>query len=194
MSDTDDTPMYDSRTGELLEQPEPDAKGVRDLRAAASRGEKARAENEGLKREMAFMKAGIDTESKAGKLLLKAYDGDLTDISALKAEGESLGALVTPPAPAVEAPANAATPQDAAALAQRGQVASGAPPSSTVTQDKDPYVAAKQGFDQRILSGDSTENAGATAFHDVFAAFDSGDTRVQYRNLEARDSGQDRPG
>lgn len=193
MSDThdDDTPIYDSRTGELLDQPEPDAKGVRDLRAAASRGEKARAENEALKREMAFMKAGIDTESKAGKLLLKAYDGDLADIAALKAEGDSLGALVTPVTPPPATETNAVSAAEQQAMTQRGQVASGAPPSQGVTQDKDPYVAARQGFDQALLSGDSAENAAATAFHNVFAAFDQGDTRVQYRNLEARDAGQD---
>jgi hypothetical protein len=35
----------------------------------------------------------VDTETKAGKLLLKAYDGDLSDIEALKLEASELGAL-----------------------------------------------------------------------------------------------------
>ena len=46
-----------------------DTGGIKDLREAAERGKKATQENDALKREMAFLKAGVDTESKAGQLL-----------------------------------------------------------------------------------------------------------------------------
>ena len=51
--------------------------GIKELRDAADRGKEAIAERDLLKREVAFMKAGVDTDSKAGQLLFKAYDGEL---------------------------------------------------------------------------------------------------------------------
>ena len=62
------------------EQEEPSA-----LRKAAEDGKAARAEAEALKREVAFMKAGVDTGSKLGQLLLKTYEGEL-DPEAIQAE------------------------------------------------------------------------------------------------------------
>lgn len=58
---------------------------LRDLREAAERGKASKAEAEAAKRELAFAKAGIDTDSKQGKMFVKAYDGDL-DKTAIKTE------------------------------------------------------------------------------------------------------------
>ena len=54
-----------------------DAGSIKDLRDAADRGRKATQELDQVKREMAFLKAGVDTDTKAGQLLFKAYDGEL---------------------------------------------------------------------------------------------------------------------
>lgn len=191
----EDEPLFDSKTGEPIE---PAAKATKDLRAAAARSEKLRVENEQLKRESAFLRAGVDTESKAGKLLLKAYDGDLADIDALKAEAESIGALTAPPAPApvptpVAAVPNPITPAEAQALAQRGQTASGAPPSDAVTQGRDPQAFAQAEYDRMTQAGHSKEDAAAQAFRVLSQAFVEGDQRVQWRDQGQSDTSQRYP-
>ena len=75
---------------------------LKELRRAADEGRTAKAEAEAAKRELAFVKAGVDTDTKIGKLLLKTYEGDLT-AEAIKAEALELGAIKA------EAPATTAT-------------------------------------------------------------------------------------
>ena len=58
---------------------------IKELRDAADRGKKATQELDAMKREMAFLKAGVDTDTKAGQLLYKAYDGELVT-EAIQAE------------------------------------------------------------------------------------------------------------
>lgn len=200
MSDTHDseTPRFDAFTGEPLEQPEPSNKDIKDLRAAAARANKSSQEADNLRRENAFLKAGIDTETPTGKMFFKAFDGDLSDLAALKSEAEAVGALrpATPPAPEPVADPNqrqnAPTQAEVIALAQRGQVASGAPPSQTVTGGQDPYIEARQGFEREVAEGRSTEDALANAFSKVLARYDEGDARTFYEQTPARDAGQDR--
>lgn len=62
---------------------------LRELREAAKSGKAAKAEADSLKRELAFSKAGIDTESAKGKMFVRAYDGDL-DTAQIKAQFEEL--------------------------------------------------------------------------------------------------------
>jgi hypothetical protein len=69
------------------------------LREAAERGRRAVDENEVLRKELAFVKAGIDTDSKLGQLLFRTYEGDLT-VDAIKAEAADIPGLLAPtPAP-----------------------------------------------------------------------------------------------
>lgn len=149
---------------------------------------------------MAFLKAGVDTDSKAGKLLLKAYDGDLTDIAALKSEAESIGAIKTaepapPPTPTTPpVPENPITPAEAQALAQRGQVASGAQPSDSVTQGKDPRAMARAEYDRMVTEGRSKEDAAAVAFRAYSIAFTEGDPRTQWRDQGQSDLSRANPG
>ena len=72
-----------------------DTGGIKELRDAADRGREAMQERDQLKREMAFMKAGVDTDSKAGQLLFKAYDGEL-DTEAIQAEWQELAPTPSP--------------------------------------------------------------------------------------------------
>jgi len=62
---------------------------LQELRDAAERGRTAVGENSDLKREMAFLKAGIDTDSKIGGMLLKTYEGEL-DVEAIRAEANAI--------------------------------------------------------------------------------------------------------
>ena len=50
----------------------------RGLRRAANKGKKLESENQQLKRELAFFKAGIDTDDPKMKYFAKGYDGEMT--------------------------------------------------------------------------------------------------------------------
>jgi ribosomal protein L12E/L44/L45/RPP1/RPP2 len=50
----------------------------RGLRRAANKGKKLESENQQLKRELAFFKAGIDTDDPRMRYFVKGYDGELT--------------------------------------------------------------------------------------------------------------------
>jgi hypothetical protein len=63
---------------------------IKDLRAKAERGSQAEAELAAAKRELAFSKAGINTDSKPAQALLKTYEGELTT-DAIKAEAAEWG-------------------------------------------------------------------------------------------------------
>lgn len=82
---------------------------ITSVRAAQRRAEKRAKdldaellEANAAKRELAFLKAGVDTDTPLGKVFVKAYDGELT-ADAIKGEWEALGA--TPTKPEVEVPA-----------------------------------------------------------------------------------------
>lgn len=77
MADQDDTTNQDE---------------LKDLRAAAEAGKAAVADAEAARREIAFVKAGIDTDSKLGKLMFKTYEGELTK-DAIVAEATDLGLI-----------------------------------------------------------------------------------------------------
>jgi ribosomal protein L12E/L44/L45/RPP1/RPP2 len=65
------------------------------LRAAVKRAEKTKAENEALKRELAFAKAGIDPDDTRMKYFVRGYDGDLT-ADAIKQAATEAGFIGAP--------------------------------------------------------------------------------------------------
>lgn len=67
-----------------------DQDDIKTLREKADQATAAQAEAQTARRELAFVKAGIDTESKLGGLLFKTYEGDLTK-DALQTEAKELG-------------------------------------------------------------------------------------------------------
>jgi hypothetical protein len=80
---------FDPETGEEIEEPEtPLIKRLRqqveDLGKELSGGKEAQ-------RKLAFLEAGVDTSAPAGRLLLEAYKGDLSDTQALTAAATELG-------------------------------------------------------------------------------------------------------
>lgn len=94
------------------------------LRKAAEGGAKAKAEAELAKKELAFVKAGINTDTKPAQALLRAYDGELT-AEAIKAEAADWGLVDAPKAPEPEADAPDYT--DDAALQSMRDATSGSP-------------------------------------------------------------------
>ena len=142
-----------------------DAGGIKDLREAAERGKKATQENDALKREMAFLKAGVDTESKAGQLLFKAYDGEL-DVESIRTEADELGLFKSSEE---SAPVMEQTPsEDRQATTERQALAeTSVPPGS---QTESPYDAGHRGLKEMLDKGRSPEDSAARFVHTVLAA------------------------
>lgn len=140
-----------------------DPGGIKELRDAAERGKKASQELDGMRREMAFMKAGVDTESKAGQLLFKAYDGEL-ETDAIKAEWQELVPGLAQPAPVSET-VDAIDTQ--VADQRKDLVGDSVPPES---QQESPYDSGHRAFREMIDSGRPHEDSAAAFVHTVLEA------------------------
>ena len=145
---------------------------IKELRDAADRGKKATQELDAMKREMAFLKAGVDTDTKAGQLLYKAYDGDL-ETAAIQAEWVELvpGAAVPQSDEAVDA-------TDTQVAGQRRDLAGDSVPPENQTER--PYDAGHREFKEMMDAGRPKEDSAARFIHTVLEAAggDSPDQRV----------------
>ena len=137
--------------------------GIKELRDAADRGKKATQELDAMKREMAFLKAGVDTDTKAGQLLYKAYDGEL-ETEAIQAEWSELvpGTAAPPPEPeTVDA-------TDTQVAEQRRELAGDSVPPGTQTES--PYDAGHREFKAMMDAGRPKEDSAARFIHTVLEA------------------------
>ena len=125
---------------------------IKELRDAADRGKKATQELDAMKREMAFLKAGVDTDTKAGQLLYKAYDGELVTES-IQAEWAEL------------------SPGEVAQ--QRQDLAGDAIPPENQTEN--PYDAGHRAFKEALDAGRPHEDSAARFVHTVLEAAGGGD-------------------
>lgn len=120
-----------------------------DLRKYAQRQAAKAREAEALSREVAFLRAGIDTSKTLGKAFLATYDGDLNDQEAILEAAKEFPGIVrgTEVAPSGEADTSATagsqvttTDQTPAAPApsgteQRRALAGGASPAATAVME-----------------------------------------------------------
>lgn len=67
---------------------------LKDSKAALKTANEAKSEGEAAKKELAFLKAGVDTSKGTGKLLAMSYSGELT-MEAIKAQAEEYGLIPT---------------------------------------------------------------------------------------------------
>ena len=148
--------------------------GIKELRDAADRGREAIQERDLLKREMAFMKAGVDTDSKAGQLLFKAYDGEL-ETESIQAEWQE---LVPTPVPVEEPePAQEIVDEtDTQVAEQRQALAEDSVSVEAGTQS--PYEQGFQEFKKAYDEGSPKEDSAARFVHTVLEAASQGDERV----------------
>lgn len=169
--------------------PNPDAAGadsggnadIKALRDAAEQGKRDRQENEQLKRELAFAKAGIDTDSKLGSMLAKTWDGDLDDIESLKAEWAELNPAAgqtstTPPetAPTPEGFQNPADQQQ-----HRENVSgNGTPTGQAGKPGPNPFDQAFESFHKN--GAIPLEGRQEAALGTVLGAYFQGDQRVMF--------------
>jgi hypothetical protein len=132
---------------------------LNDLQAKARRAKKAEesaSEAAVLKREVAFLKAGITTEKGVGALLYKAYDGDLT-VDAIKSAAAEYG---IGDAPVIDAPEVPETEQTA--TTERQNLAAGA--EADVPPVPDAIAEAKKVTMAAFEKGASEEEALAQGF------------------------------
>lgn len=145
---------------------------LKGLRQAADEGRKAKVEAEQAKRELAFVKAGVDTDTKLGQLLLKTYEGDLT-AEAIKAEAMEIGAIKT------EAPAPPTTPASLDEQTQsRERQGLAQEPDVQTDQGQDPYQVAHKGFEEKMAKGMTRERAAGEWGLEILRAARAGDPRV----------------
>lgn len=146
------------------------------LRKAAADGKVAMAEREALRKELLFARAGIDTDTKLGKLLFRTFDGE--DVNELKAEATEIGLLKSDQD---DAPARRNADEDQADF--RRTLAGGA---SGVPDDQgpDPIVEALSNFHDDVKSGTPRETAALAAFDRIFSAAAAGDKRAIFDSRE----------
>ena len=101
---------------------------VSELRKAAELGRSATREADLAKRELAFVKAGINTDTKPAQALLKSYDGELS-AEAIQAEAREWSLL-----DAAEEPAQADYSAEAEQQQLRDQINTGEPAPDTAPQ------------------------------------------------------------
>lgn len=147
---------------------------IRSLRQAAEEGRKAVAEAEQARRELAFVKAGVDTESRLGQLLLKTYDGDLST-EAIKAEATELGMFQTStPAPEV--------PQAEREFSQaRMDLASEA--GTPASFEEDPFTTSRKQWESARAEGATLQDAFGAAMGPLLAGAHRGDDRVSRNRI-----------
>ena len=154
--------------------PNPD---IKSLREAAETGRAAQVELAGARREMMFLRAGIDLDTKLGKMLYKTWEGD--DVAALKAEAAELGitgGAPTPPPLAPELDNTNVIGQQATRQSLAGGIAAGA----FTPETRDPIVSALEDFHTDRLKGMSRENAGLVAVDKIISAAAGGDKRALF--------------
>lgn len=170
MSDFQDDPRPGSPADlrEQIDQARADAD-------AAVEAERERAT--ALERELAFTKAGVDTDSPAGKIFFKGYDGEL-DVEAIRASAATMN--LTGPAPAD--PAAAPTPEapslesNEAQLLQAGASLGGTPPPPEPVAVH-PAQAANDIHAKAIADGMDNPTAVGMAFNSLVNAAHAGDDR-----------------
>lgn len=164
-----ETPMSDTHDDD---QTDPDAGTIAGLREAARQGAATIKENEKLRRELLFAKAGVDTSTELGEMLFATWAGD--DIEELKAKAGRLTVLQAGNAEADAAAAAAATAratEDAQRTAMQGAMGAGGSPGGTTSQEgPDPRTTALEEFQRDIRAGKSDEQARADAMGKVLGA------------------------
>jgi len=153
-----------------LDEGSEDTPLIKQLRQQLKEKNKEASEGAAARRELAFIKAGVDVESKVGKLFAKTFEGDLSNIEDIRKEAEELGVYKAPPAPAGEpgkpAEGLAATPEgtpvnvESTGSAERQALANGAEGSGPevtnpkqVALDKYREIVKAQGSDEDAQVG-----------------------------------------
>lgn len=149
---------------------------IEDLRAAANRSNANANAAAAAQRELALVKAGVDTESAVGKLVLTAYDGELTTDAIRTFCADIPGAIPapkeeTPPPPVVEENNGNQQQTD-----ERNRLAGES--SGDLLPQGNTRQAATDEFKTAIEQGLPLDEARARQFNTLVGGAMSGDTAV----------------
>ncbi len=146
-----------------------------DIRALEEAAAKAK-DMDRMQKELVFAKAGIDTDTKLGKMLLATYDGELTR-EAIIAEAQDIG-LLERQAKNPEVPADERT-----STQERQTLNNGAtPPGENPTHPREEAVANAK---RVIEEGGKYDQAAGAYLSTLVQRFADGDTRAA-RNTNER--------
>lgn len=148
-----------------------DTPNIRSLRQAAEDGKRAREEATAARRELLFVKAGVDTESKLGQLLFKTYDGN--DLEALKQEWTELSGHTAP------TPDPGLTSGEQAVDNVRDQLRS-APPGGGEPQQTDAFDLVFSTYHDDLAKGLPSDTARENAVSVLLEQFMSGNTSAMF--------------
>jgi len=153
---------------------EPQEGGLHQLREAARKGEAALKENDLLKRQLAFAQAGVDITTKVGGMFFKTFEGDTSDLAAIKAEALEVGAIK------VEAPAvdEGRADEDARRTGAQTAFSSGSNGTPAPQEGPRPQDAALEKYQQDIRAGVDEVDAGDDAMAFLIGSAMKGDGRA----------------
>jgi hypothetical protein len=150
------------------------------LREAANRSKQNKAAAEAAQRELAFVKAGVDTDSKIGRLLLQSYDGDLTKDAITEFCKDIPGALPVASEQTTESAEGTTegTQEATTDTSTRERTALAGDATAPEFTDPDPREEARKAIDTVVEQGGTRDDALAAGFATLTAAAVKGDQRV----------------
>jgi len=154
-------------------------KDIPGLRKAAKDGKAALAENELLKRQLAFSKAGIDTDTPLGKMFARSYDGPTDDVEAVKAAALEIGIGSAPKKSQAEIEADQTKAAEEQRLADAQSNLSGGPNGKPAGEEgPSPADAALLHFQKQLTDGVDPNSARRDAVAMLISAGLNGDKRA----------------
>lgn len=160
-----------------------EAEHMKELRAKAERAPQAEAELAAAKRELAFSKAGINTDSKPAQALLKTYEGEMTT-EAITAEAAEwgIGKPAASEGEGEETPQQNYDPESPEAKHQALQdaEATGQPAPTPPPPEKTALEDATEGYMADRKAGTPRTDAEVDAFAKVLAGGARGDDPARF--------------
>ena len=150
-------------------------KRMRELAEKGQRAEELEAQMAATTKENAFLRSGIDIDTPLGAMFFKAFDGDATDVEALKAQAVEMNIPFRTGAAPTPAAGDPATPPESTGTEQRQQLANGAP--ADTGEQPHPNTVARQIFDTEMAAGGTWEDSAGMMIASKAAAAMSGDLR-----------------
>lgn len=127
-------------------------------------------------REIAFLKAGIDTDTPLGAMFARGYDGEI-DAAKVKEAWAQVAPAAAPTEP-IPTPATPPVPAaDAAVFDEAGRLASGATPPGA-DNGPHPVIQGVSDYWDARRAGKTDKEAEALGFDRIFDAAVKGDPRV----------------
>lgn len=154
------------------EEVEDENPNVRQMRKKLEALEK---ENVQLRRDSAFAAAGVDLDSPAGKMFVKAYEGKL-DAEAIKAEAETIPGVLKTAEVVTEPVVTTATEDEQAQTRERQALATGAEVDAGISEDG--RTAARKVMDAVRAEGGTEERILGAGFASLVGAAHAGDRSV----------------